>query len=153
MKQFSLPLQKRTMRPVIILRDFYGINAMLDTGALFPIWTAEENTLELLGGKMEQEYVKFGGFGGIAEGKLYKLPMFRVGELIYPEFHIISCKMNVPGQAILSATMFKDLRYEIDDENHTLIVNIPDTQSNVRNLRIIDDNGRLHVLCHSIRTD
>lgn len=149
MKQFSLPLQKRTMRPVVILRDFYSIDAMFDTGALFPIWTAEEKTLEILGGKVENEYVRFGGFGGVAEGKLYKLPMFRVGDLVYPEFHIISCKMNVPGQALLSATMFKDLRYEIDDESHILTVSIPDTQSNVRNLRIIDKNGNLHVLCQS----
>lgn len=150
MKQFVLKLQEKAQRPVIHLKDFYGIDAMLDTGALFPIWTAEEETLKLLGGVIEKDNVKFGGFGGIADGKLYKLPRFQVGELIYPDFHIISCEMNMPGQALLSATMFQGLRYEVDDENHALTVTIPDKQNNVRNLRIIDENGRLYVFCQSV---
>lgn len=150
MKEFCLPLQKITMRPVVILKDFYGINAMLDTGALFPIWTADEETLEVLGGIVLKDRVKFGGFGGIAEGKLFRLPTFQVGDLIYPEFNIISCNMNVPGQALLSATMFQGLRYEIDDVNHTLTVTIPDNESNVRNLKIKDENGRLYVLSQSL---
>lgn len=52
-------------------------------------------------------------------------------------------------QLILSATMFQNLIYEIDDKNHKLNVNIPDDENIVRNLRIIDSNGRLHVLCNA----
>ena len=39
---------------------------------------------------------------------------------------------------ILSVSMFSKLRYEIDDEHHKLNVTIPDTQSTVRNLTIVN---------------
>ena len=93
------------------------------------------------------ESIEFGGFGGKAKGKLYKLLCFQMGELIYPNLHIILCEMDMPCQMILSATMFHKLRYEIDDENSIFNVTIPDKQSNIRNLVIEDQNGKLHVLC------
>lgn len=40
--------------------------------------------------------------------------------------------------------------YEIDDKNHKLNVTIPDDESTIRNLKIEDSNGKLHILCHSI---
>lgn len=45
--------------------------------------------------------------------------------------------------------MFQHLRYEIDDENHKFNVTIPDRESCIRNLKIQDKNGKLHVLCNS----
>lgn len=149
MRQFTLSLQEKTQRPVAHLKNFYGLDAMLDTGALFPIWVAEEETLAELGGILLNDCVKFGGFGGMTTGKLYKLPIFRVGELMFPEFHIIACQIALPCQVILSATMFRNLVYEIDDFNHKLNVTIPDTQSEVRNFLIWDSDGCLHVACHS----
>lgn len=50
---------------------------------------------------------------------------------------------------ILSATMFRNLMYEIDDKNHKLNVTIPDGESEIRNLIIRDSNGKLHVLVQS----
>ena len=44
--------------------------------------------------------------------------------------------------------MFHHLRYEIDDENHKFNVAVPDSESCVRNLKIQDKNGKLHVLCN-----
>ena len=69
-----------------------------------------------------------------------------IGDLIFPNTHIIACKdlQDVPFQL-----MFQNLIYEIDDKNHRFNVTIPDDESNVRNLRIEDANGRLHLLCHS----
>lgn len=55
----------------------------------------------------------------------------------------------VPFNMILSATMFQNLIYEIDDKNHKLNVTIPDEESTVRNLRIVNSDGRIHVLCSS----
>ena len=107
----------------------------------------QENTLASLGAELILYDVEFGGFGGKAKGKLYKLPYFQMGELIYPNLHIISCEMTMPCQMILSATMFRKLRYEIDDENSVFNITIPNKQSNIRNLVIEDRNGRLHVLC------
>lgn len=149
MKQFTLDLYENIQRPVAFLSDWHNFDAMLDTGALFPVWVAEEKTLEKLGAELVKGSVKFGGFGGEAVGKLYRLPFFKIGELIFPGLPIISCRVNAPCQMILSASMFSGLRYEIDDENHKLNVTIPDTQSFVRNLTIWDENGHLQVLCVS----
>lgn len=68
MKQFTLSLVKNSLRPVVKLEGWNNSRALVDTGAFFPIWTAEESMLN---------------------------------------------------------------------------------ESNVRNLRIEDSNGRLHILCHA----
>ncbi len=149
MKQFTLDLYKNIQRPVIYLADWHKFDAMLDTGALFPVWVDEEKALIKLDAECIKEKVTFGGFGGEAIGNLYRLPYFKIGELIFPGLPVISCKVKAPCHMILSASMFSKLRYEIDDEHHKLNVTIPDTQSTVRNLTIWDENGHLQVLCSS----
>lgn len=149
MKQFTLPLKKNTQRPVVILNDFYDLEVMLDTGALFPIWVEDEIVLRELGGTIVAENVEFGGFGGKANGRLYKLPLLKVGTLTFPEFHIIACRMDLPCYMIMSATMFRHLIYEIDDYNYKLSVTIPEMESEVRNLLIWDSEGKLYVACNS----
>ena len=147
-----MALNDSFQRPIIYLNNWHGVNALLDTGALFPVWTASEKVLESLDGKMIQKGVAFSGFGGRTSGNLYKLKNMCVGKLIFPEMAIVSCSdlKDVPYHIVLSATMFKNLIYEIDDKNHKFNVAIPDNESNVRNLRMEDSNGRLHILCHSV---
>lgn len=149
MKQLSLKLQKKAQRPVVKLVDFYGIDAMLDSGALFPVWVEDEELLLDMGGKVVLDEVEFGGFGGSAKGRLYKIPYLKIGELTYPGFHIIACKMSLPCQMLMSSTMFTKLIYEVDDYNRRLNITIPDTESTVRNLVIWDSEGHLHVACNS----
>lgn len=36
MMQFTLNLNNAFQRPIVLLKDFHNISAMLDTGALFP---------------------------------------------------------------------------------------------------------------------
>ena len=98
-----------------------------------------------LGGEVVVENVEFGGFGGKASGRLYKLPMLSVGLLTFPEFHIIA----LPCYMVMSATMFRHLIYEIDDHNYKFNVTVPDMESEVRNLIIWDSEGKLHVACNS----
>lgn len=64
---------------------------------------------------------------------------------------IIICNdlIDVPYQLILSATMFSNLIYEIDDRNKKFNVTIPDDESIVQRLAIEDSSGKLHVLCSS----
>lgn len=151
MKQFTLNLVKDTSRPVVMLRNWHNFRALLDTGAYFPIWTADESILKDLGGRCLRKGVSFSGFGGETEGNLYILPNLLVGDLTFSNIHIIACNdlKDTPFQLILSATMFNNLIYEIDDKNHKLNVNIPDDESVVRNLTVKDSNGRLYVLCNS----
>lgn len=151
MKQFTLTLDKNYQRPIIELKEWNNFEALLDTGALFPIWTGSEKALKKVGGESLNKRVEFGGFGGKAHGILYRLKCITIGDLIFPEMPIIACSdlEDVPFQLILSATMFCNLLYEVDDKNHRLNITVPDDESVVRNLVIEDKNDRLHVLCNT----
>ena len=61
--------------------------------------------------------------------------------------NIIAQKINLPCQMILSAPMFHDLIYEIDNVNHKLNVTIPNDKSHIKNLVIYDNNGKMYVAC------
>lgn len=151
MKQFTLELANDTQRPIAILENWNNVRALLDTGAHFPVWVDDEVLLQSLGGRCIKKGVTFGGFGGKATGNLYVLPVMQLGDLIFPNIHIITCDSfkESPFQMILSATMFSGLIYEIDDKHHKLNITIPNGESNVRNLTIKSKDGRLHVLCQS----
>lgn len=152
MKQFTLNMNKKYQRPIVELKTWHNFEALLDTGAYFPIWTDDEHILDDLGGRLVKKDIFFGGFGGTARGCLYELESMTVGGLIFPNTHIIACRdlKDVPFQLILSATMFRGLIYEIDDKNHRLNITVPDKESTVRNLRIEDSEGRVHILSHSL---
>lgn len=46
--------------------------------------------------------------------------------------------------------MFAGLIYQIDTVNHMLNIEIPDGESNVRNLRIVNEEGKVSVLCSAV---
>lgn len=148
MKQITLPLDNKQQRPVVIVGN--NMTALLDTGAYIPVWTDDEGLLtERLGAELLAKDVTFTGFGGTAVGNLYRVSL-EIGGLVYPNMVIIANHdLNTPFNLILSATMFQNLIYEIDDKNHVFTVEIPDEESVVRNLRIEDSGGRIHVLCNS----
>ena len=147
MKQFTLPLERERQRPTLYLEDFFRLSAMLDTGAVLPLWVEDEDLLKSIGGIPIATNQPFGGFGGMTTGTLYRIPLFRCGGLMFPEFPIIASRSDLTCQMLLSATMFSGLIYEIDDCNHQFNVTIPDNESHVRKLTIEDRNGKLHVLC------
>lgn len=147
MKQFTLNLDKKQQRPVVLLNN---LSALLDTGAYIPVWTdAEEILVSGLGATLVKKDVPFTGFGGIAYGNLYQVTI-KVGDLIFPNMHIVAnSELNNSYNLILSATMFDGLVYEINTKTHKLNITVPNDESNIRNLRIEDANGHLHVLCSS----
>ena len=149
MKQFTMRLNRANQRPIAILKEWHKFSAMIDTGALYPVWVEDTKILDRLNAEKIDDEIRFGGFGGDAYGAIYKIPYFRFGELIYPGLHIIAHRMHLPCQMIVSATMLQDMIYEIDDKNHRMNVTIPDDQSNVRNVRIRREDGLLKVLCSS----
>ena len=141
----ALKLDKHNQRPVVYTEQFPGCRALLDTGATFPMWTASEEALKALGGKLVKENVSFTGFGGSVNAKLYQLTV-SLGKITYPNMHLIYNQDDaIPGYLLLSATMFKGMHYTIDTENHILKI---DTRSNqvAYNLTIEDKNGQLYVL-------
>ncbi|MBR3621908.1 MAG: hypothetical protein IKN43_00970 [Selenomonadaceae bacterium] len=147
MKQFTLPLVRQAQRPTAILEDFYHLSAMLDTGAVLPVWVKDEKQLKKLDAVAIAFNQPFSGFGGKTFGTLYRLPFFRCGDLIYPNFPIIASNIDLPCQILIPATMFSNLIYEIDDYHHKLNITIPNTESNVRNMKVENKNGVLYVLC------
>ena len=147
MKQFTLPLDKERQRPTLYLKSFFGLSAMLDTGAVLPVWVEDEGLLQNMGAIKIAKNQPFGGFGGMTTGTLYRIPLFRCGDLMFPELPIIASRSELSCQMILSATMFSGLIYEIDDFHHKFNVTVPDTESIIRKLIIEDSNGKLHILC------
>jgi len=146
MNKFSLLLRDDTDRPVIFISSKYQITALLDTGAVFPIWTEEEDLLKLMGGSLIKSNIEFGGFGGTAVGNLYELPTFQLGKLIYPHLKIIACPLEIPAFMIIPATMFRNLIYEIDDSKKKLTLTVPPGETVIRNVLIRNSDGTLNVL-------
>ena len=147
MKQFTLPMRENAQRPIVILADYFQLDTMLDTGAVLPVWVEEEANLKAMGAVPIALNLPFGGFGGTTAGTLYRLPLFRCGDLLVPEFPVIASRIDLPCQMVLSVTMFSGLIYEIDDCHHQFNVTIPDQETLVRKLTVEDKGGRLHVLC------
>lgn len=117
MQQMTIDLDNKQQRPVAVLDN--GLAALVDTGAYIPVWVDDENVLiENMGGKLIRKGVAFTGFGGTASGNMYQVTV-KIGSLIYPEMHMIANNdLDAPFNMILSATMFQNLIYEIDDKNH-----------------------------------
>ncbi len=149
MKQYTMKLDNTRQRPVVILNN--GLTALLDTGAYIPVWTDDEAILiSELGAELVRKDVPLSGFGGCTKGNMYKVNI-DIGGIIYPDMHLIANNdINATFNLILSATMFAGLIYQIDTVNHMLNIEIPDGESNVRNLRIVNKEGKVFVLCSAV---
>ena len=145
-----MQLKPDYQRPIIRIPEFHNLDAMLDTGALFPVWCASEEKLQRLGGEKISDFAPFGGFGGMTMGQMYRLPLFQMGGLMYPHMSLIChAGFSLVTPLILPATIFNNLIYEIDNKQHCLNITVPDDESVSRNLTIKGENGRLHVFCTS----
>ncbi|MCR5323396.1 MAG: hypothetical protein K6E85_09025 [Lachnospiraceae bacterium] len=133
-------------RPILKLDHiFKGCTALLDTGAVFPVWTKNKKLLEAIGGKSTGKQVTFGGFGGNANGEIYTINL-SLDSVIYPNMHIIACENNdIPGFFLFSATMFAKMQYTVDNITKEFRLDTNDNQ-HCYNLKITDDKGIIHVL-------
>lgn len=142
--QLTLKLDANARRPVVKLNWFNGCRALLDTGALLPVWTANGEILQELGAKLIKKNVSFGGFGGDAEGALYRVD-FYLGNLIFKDMPIVATSMqDLNCHLILPAIMFDKTIYEIDTINHALNIDTKDNQL-VRILKVSDDSEKFSV--------
>ena len=151
-QEIVLSLNKMTDRPITELEDFFGISVLVDTGARFPVWTGDEETLAAIGGIKYKQNIDYSGVGGNTQGDLYRLPSFKLGSetngLVYPGLPVVTNKEfeDAPFQMILSATMFHNLEYTINDKLHTMTIKIPDDKSNIRNAVIKQPDESIQVL-------
>lgn len=150
MQNIILKLLAEANRPIAILPTFYDVPALIDTGAVFPIWCGAEEVLKDYGAKKILDSVPFGGFGGMTTGRLYNIPIFKLGGLIFPNMNVIVHEgFSITSPLILPATIFRNLIFEIDNKHFTLKITIPDDESNVRNFIIREENGHLKVFVTS----
>lgn len=152
MKQYTMKLSRMYARPVVVLNN--GLKALFDTGAYIPVWTDEEDILvSKLGAEFVRKNVPLSGFGGATFGNLYKVTL-DVGGILFPNMHIVAnSELSVSFNLILSATMFDGLIYQIDTVNHVLNIDVPDHESNIRNLRVESKEGKQFVLCSGQATE
>lgn len=153
MIQFTLNLDSMQQKPVIQLKY---INVLLDTGADYPVWVASRQILiDMFNAELVKRNVPFGVLGGEAKGDVYRIKYFILGELVYNGLEVIVCEehKNTAYYMILSATMFRNLIYQIDNKNHKLNIDIPEGESHVRNLVVEDSNGRVYVRCNGAQED
>lgn len=61
--QLTLQLDATSRRPVVKLGWFNGCRALLDTGALFPVWTSDGKLLQQLGAKLERKRLLLAALG------------------------------------------------------------------------------------------
>lgn len=143
--QITIQLDDKARRPIANINWFNGCRALIDTGALFPIWNkSEAGLVRHLGAVLIKKDVVFGGFGGEARGNLYRVN-FELNGIYYIDMPIIASKLvRANWSMILSATMFDGMSYEIDTVNKRLNIDIKDNQP-VRILRLSDDNNSISV--------
>lgn len=152
--QITIQLDNEARRPIAKIDWFNGCRALIDTGALFPIWNDDGKRLEEgFGATCEKKDVTFGGFGGNAKGDVYRVN-FELNGIHYINMPIIANKLERTNwNMILSATMFDGMIYEIDTINKKLNIDVKDNQP-VRILRLSDDQDRLSVyLAGTYKTD
>lgn len=143
--QMTIQLDEKARRPIAQINWFAGCRALLDTGALFPIWNGNGKSLEHgFHAKLIRKNVAFGGFGGKAAGDLYRVN-FELNGIYYIDMPIIASELEGTNwNMIISATMFDGMSYEIDTVNKRLNIDIKDNQP-VRILRLSDDNNSISV--------
>lgn len=142
--QLTIQLDKFARRPIARLDWFKDCRALIDTGALFPVWTKGEALLVKLGARLEKENVSFSGFGGETNGSLYRVD-FSLNGIQYIDMPIVAKTMNdLNCHMILSATMFEKMVYTIDTIHKYFSIDTVDNQI-VRILRISDEYGNFSV--------
>ena len=146
MQEYVFNMQNDADRPIIMLDSIFpGCTALIDTGAIIPVWTKDVELLKELGAQLVKKDVSFSGFGGETKGDLYKLDL-QLAELFYPGLPIVVHENNkIPGFFIFSATMFNKMIYTIDDIRKQFEVRIEDNQI-CRNLSLQMADGRVVVL-------
>lgn len=142
--QLDISLNQTSRRPIARLNWFSGCLALIDTGALFPVWTKSESLLIKLGGRLQKRNVSFSGFGGETYGHLYRVN-FNLNGLQYIYMPIVVKPMeNLNCHIIISATMFENMIYTIDTINKKLSIDTADNQV-VRILKLSNEQNNLSV--------
>ena len=143
MKEITFKLNPDYIRPVIRL---YGLDALIDTGAKFPVTTiSKEILVNSFNAKCIVPETQINGFGGNCTGAVYELETFHVGDLIFPRMTIFQTDEDIGFPFILSAGMFDGLDIVLSFNQKTILFQVPDDQL-VRNQHVKDSDGNVWIL-------
>lgn len=130
-------------RPVVSVNSlFFGCKALIDTGALFPVWTAPEENLKDLGVLLDNKvsYGKINGIGGEASGNIYRIT-FDLNGIHYIELPIIAIRQECRFHMLMPSTIFHGMDFDINYQTKTININTYSNQT-VYHLhhKTLDDN-------------
>lgn len=137
-------LSSRFNKPMISL--LYNGNekwALIDTGAMQPMWLKSESSLLDFGGISTGNQKVFYGIGGNDECDEYIIKEFKLGCFIYTNFKIyLSKKLKYKDcDILLPYTMFHSMVVIIDRVNSLFGLYAPDNKEN-RSLIYFDENNK-----------
>ena len=152
MKEFSIPLNPEYERPVI---NLYNLPALIDTGAVVPIFSIYTELLEkYFKTKKILEDTSVGGIGGSANGSVYSIAEFKIGELIFENFEVfVPNEPAIRFPISLSASLFHGMNFEFDRINEKFIVRMKDDQNLKRDFKLKKMNGRMYPQIDGILID
>ena len=112
-----LDCDRRFSRPVVAVDSLFpGCMALIDTGALFPVWTAPEESLLDLGVSLDTKLSrgKISGIGGSAYGNIYRIT-FDLNGVNYIDLPIIAIRHEKsPFHLLLPSTIFSGMEVDIN---------------------------------------
>ena len=151
--QITFPLNNAAQKPTLALGNFDGCTALIDTGAMLPMWIKDKESLEAIGGyKTGYNQTITTADGKIITKELYRLTV-HLGDIIFVDMPIllspISSKALKNIHVILAATNFRGMVYTIDTLNDTLTLDIKDGQK-VRNVKVVDESGNIDILANQV---
>ena len=143
MKEFSIPLNPEYERPVI---NLYNLPALIDTGAVVPIFSIYTELLEkYFKTKKILEDTSVGGIGGSANGSVYSIAEFKIGELIFENFEVfVPNEPAIRFPISLSASLFHGMNFEFDRINGKFIVRMKDDQNLKRDFKLKEIRSEIY---------
>ena len=125
MARIEIPMLKEYQRPIIELYDEW---ALIDTGAIVPVLSMRPKRIEKeFSGRNVKQGTQIGGLGGDSEGDVYRLPEFRIGELVYAPFEVFVPRVPLLRfPLLLSATMFYGMNYALNTMDGNFVIETGD---------------------------
>ena len=109
---FEYKQDERFLRPVIRLDEMGGIRVMIDSGALFSVWTFDEERLVKLGGINQHHVVPFGGYGGHTKGNLYTLDVWLTKSILLKNLPVVAEQgLDLNCHLVMSIRALDEFRY------------------------------------------
>ena len=149
MQILSLALDINSQRPIIALAN--GYSAMIDTGALLPVWYGNTDTLiKDFNAILWKRNVVLNGIGGSCICNVYKIDL-NLKSLKFENLPVAVIEnVSASFDLLLSATMFTRVIYTVDMPAHQFRITIPDGESLRQRLTITDQGGVAHVFAQAI---